>query len=505
MIGRRRARIALRPGSGHDSPVPNHKPIGAARSTALAMCTVSTLCTLLAAGCGGVATPSTTTHATLEAPWFPVGGAMAVALRPAAFPTARSPQLARWAVALGLDPQQPWVLSLRTSALSPLVRATEDVARLLKTPPAEGLEAWLAVNPLPAAWIHVRLVGPARDEAPLEPCPTGASDDCAASGQARKALAAQVGALQAEVVGQAPSETLAFLLDATPEGVAALTLEPGARLYRPLSAALPAVLMTRLEGEQRVLDLVVDLGPGPGGLVAGFEALPPMPVARLADPGPWVVSGRADLEVAALAGRVWSAAQALGFAVGAPTVEARAALEALAAESALVPALPGGARFTLADTPQGLALDLQTDRPLATTEPGFGPSELAASAGTAFAWRGGDAPQDPSLAHGALLRSMAGLAGCGWPCATAWLTWLPETGLATQPAPGVVALRWPDLTPAGPVAVAGDAENHDLARLSVAAPLGPFDRAALRWSATPGGLQLDGMLRWAPAAAAVGP
>jgi hypothetical protein len=421
-----------------------------------------------------------------------------VAVRPDQWGPGRRAWIEGWARTFGIDAKDNVLLAVNATPVSPLDRAAEDLLRLLRAPPDGGLDAWLAVNPLPQAWLHLRVQGAQRVVADRAERACNATDSggCKPDQSGWRALAQGFGALQSAVVGEAPLETLAVMLDCTPEAVAELLLPSGAELHRVLDAERPLILVVRTSADQRIVDLVLDVGPVFGGLWAGLLALPAIEVPAGTLLGASAAYGVGDLSALARFGRLWMTSIAVGADLVAAPLEARAGLEDLAKQVALMPEREGGFRFWATDTAERFSLAIETESAAPAPQGGFGPTALAASAGTAFAWRGGAGTEDPEPTQAVLFEGLAQLARCGWPCATGWITRLPEGLLVAQAAPGVVALRWPELAVAGPVSVVGDAENLDLARLNVRAPLAGVGQVAVRWWAAEGRLRLDADLRW---------
>jgi hypothetical protein len=168
---------------------------------------------------------------------------------------------------LGIDDTAPVHIGLRGSAPTAVARAVEDVARVLGDPPSGGLPAWLETHPLPATWLHLRVVGTHRAPPP----------------DAEARLGAHFGALQRFTLAEPPAG-VAVALDTQPTALTPLAPLADATLYRLLDAGLPTVLMRSTDGPYQVLDVIIDLDLGPGALVAGLRALPQLTDAAPGSP-----------------------------------------------------------------------------------------------------------------------------------------------------------------------------------------------------------------------------
>ncbi|MCA9542190.1 MAG: hypothetical protein KC620_25010, partial [Myxococcales bacterium] len=206
----------------------------------------------------------------------------------------------RWMEAVGLDGSRPVWFAARLEPELALLRAADDATRLLTedlraAPPDTAdtfaplqINAWLNDNPLPAAFLHVRLAG----EAPGPPA---------------RSLGDYFGALQSASLSD-PPETVASVLGVPPEALAAaqpcLKRLAAARFHRLLTASAPTLLVAQPGG---VIDVLVDQDVGEGALLAGLQALPECDEtdidgrigARIAGPPTKAEVIRAHLDVAA--------------------------------------------------------------------------------------------------------------------------------------------------------------------------------------------------------------
>lgn len=193
--------------------------------------------------------------------------------------------------ALGFDPDRPLWIALRGGPLLAVRRAADDAERVLAAPdappasadPADpndadpafapdpgpdeptapALAQWFDDNPLPPAWLHLRLVGPRPpiDPAAPDPDPT-------------RALSATHGAIQTAAL-DGPPETLAAALGVDPGALAALDLDaPGLAVHRLLDAPHPTLVVTRRAPDRLVVDYIWDWELGPHALLDALAALP---------------------------------------------------------------------------------------------------------------------------------------------------------------------------------------------------------------------------------------
>lgn len=198
--------------------------------------------------------------------------------------------------ALGFDPDRPLWIAVRGGPLLAVRRAADDAERVLAAPdalPASAVPAfaldpafapdpgpadptapalaqWFDGNPLPPAWLHLRLVGPRPpvDPAAPDPDPT-------------RALSAAHGALQTAAL-DGPPETLAAALGVDPAALAALDLDaPGLAVHRLLDAPHPTLVVTRHAPDRLVVDYIWDWELGPHALL---DALATLPERRTPDP-----------------------------------------------------------------------------------------------------------------------------------------------------------------------------------------------------------------------------
>jgi hypothetical protein len=160
---------------------------------------------------------------------------------------------------LGLDATRPAWFSVRSGPETRVLQMADDLARVLQAP--DQYARWVAENPLPGAWRHVRLVGFRR----------------AGAGAAFEAwLGERYGAVQ--ILGPAdPPEMWAAALEASPSQVGAVlaALAPlGAwRVVLLLEASRPTAIVLGGDATHLVADWVQDAGFGAGGLIDGLAGL----------------------------------------------------------------------------------------------------------------------------------------------------------------------------------------------------------------------------------------
>ena len=189
--------------------------------------------------------------------------------------------------AFDIDGARPAWVAVRGGPVAGLLESAEDVSRVLQAP--DQLSRWLADNPPPAAWRHVRLVGYRRVAAP------GAPDTPLSVEGAEAWLGEHMGALQT-LAPTDTSEMWAAALDCAPDVAtrtqATLAALGDYRLILLLDAHTPTAVaisgVRRPGGQSAVdertegashgpvgvsIDWVEDVGLRPGGLLAGLDAL----------------------------------------------------------------------------------------------------------------------------------------------------------------------------------------------------------------------------------------
>lgn len=161
--------------------------------------------------------------------------------------------------ALGIDERAPAWLAVRGGPVPALLELSDDLERVLSAP--DTVAGWLTETPMPAAWLHVRLVG--------IPATTPPGDATALW------LSERFGAIQSVGLDEG-SDALAVVLDSDSHRVsplhAALVLRGPGRVHRLLEASTPTVVVVSRGSDRVVVDLVQDRGLGPGALAAGLEA-----------------------------------------------------------------------------------------------------------------------------------------------------------------------------------------------------------------------------------------
>jgi hypothetical protein len=161
--------------------------------------------------------------------------------------------------ALGIDERAPAWLAVRGGPVPALLELSDDLERVLNAP--DAVAAWLNETPMPAAWLHVRLVG--------TPTTTPPGDATALW------LSERFGAIQSVGLDEG-SDALAVALESDPHRVAplhaALVLRGQGRVHRLLEATTPTLVVVSRGPDRVLVDLVQDRGVGPGALAAGLEA-----------------------------------------------------------------------------------------------------------------------------------------------------------------------------------------------------------------------------------------
>ncbi len=352
--------------------------------------------------------------------------------------------------ALGLSARAPMTLTVRTSPPTAVLRATEDLSRVLADPPAGGLDAWLLTHPLPPAWVHVRIVG-----APATP-----------AADADTQLSAWLGALQRFSLTEAP-ETAAAALEVPPAALSGVSALGASRCYRLLARDLPTLLRVEAGPDATVVDLLVDLALGEGALLAGLQALPELAGSPSAFAPPSPPLDRGVVGQAALAADRWAAlvlvldrAAALWPVLGDnPLRQAPAEVlaQGLARVAQRAAALAGGAsaQVTFADADGGARLTV-TGPPPAGGPPAPGDGALSLADLLSFgAWaiRWSPTPAGPPISADAHARLGAALR-CGAAC---WPT-LWGRGPADVLARPSTAAEW--LAAAHPTAAALSTVRH---------------------------------------------
>jgi hypothetical protein len=178
--------------------------------------------------------------------------------------------------AFGIDPARPAWFSVRSGPVSGVLQTSEDLVRVFQAPDQFG--RWVAENPPPPAWVHVRLL--AHRAAGREVSPADW-------------LGGRYGAVQMLGPTDAP-EMWAAALDSTPARAQAVqTALAGLGAYRLavlLETTRPAALVLVDTPTQVAVDWVADAGFGAGGLLAGLVALTAPPAAT-ENPGTDRVAG----------------------------------------------------------------------------------------------------------------------------------------------------------------------------------------------------------------------
>ena len=180
-----------------------------------------------------------------------------------------------WAPALGVDPSAPVWFALRIGPSHAVQRCAEDIEKVLDAPDYADFPTWLREHPLPATWLHVRLVATRLN--------AGALDDY---------LSQRFGALQVSRPDDGISALAAALeIDETTAQrvTAAATATPGERvvIYRLLDEMLPTAIAVRRTTDRVVADWIQDQDLGDGALGAGL-------VAALEAPTGGTAPGRPD-------------------------------------------------------------------------------------------------------------------------------------------------------------------------------------------------------------------
>lgn len=161
--------------------------------------------------------------------------------------------------AFGIDGQGPAWFSVRSGPLTGILQAAEDLARVFQAP--EQFTRWVVENPLPAAWVHVRLVARRNTEPEVSPADW---------------LGVRAGAVQMFAPSDGP-EMWAAALDTTPAEAQAILGALGPlgdyRVALLLDAERPSAIVFVPSRSQITIDWVADAGLGRGGLLAGFKAL----------------------------------------------------------------------------------------------------------------------------------------------------------------------------------------------------------------------------------------
>lgn len=178
--------------------------------------------------------------------------------------------------AFGVDAARPAWFSVRSGPVSAVLQTSEDLVRVFQAP--EQFARWVAENPPPPAWVHVRLL--AHRAAGREVSPADW-------------LGLRYGAVQMLAPVDAP-EMWAAALDTSPARAQAVqTALAGLGAYRLvvlLETNRPTALVLVETPTQVSVDWVADAGFGAGGLTAGLIALTAPPAAT-ENPGTERVAG----------------------------------------------------------------------------------------------------------------------------------------------------------------------------------------------------------------------
>lgn len=161
--------------------------------------------------------------------------------------------------ALGVEPGRPVWIAVRAGAETRVLQIADDLARVLQAP--DQYARWVAENPLPGAWRHVRLVGHRRP---------------AAEAAFETWLGERYGAVQVLGPGDPPEMWAAALETSSGQAAAVLAgLAPlGAyRVVLLLEAERPTAVVLSGDATTVVADWVNDAGFGAGGLIDGLSGL----------------------------------------------------------------------------------------------------------------------------------------------------------------------------------------------------------------------------------------